>query len=57
MTDLTELPDRACFGGDTPNTSLKAVRLPLSMKNYRLCSFTNCRALTSIDTENVEIIG
>lgn len=58
MTDLTELPDRALrFGGDTPNTSLKAVRLPLSMKTIGYAAFTNCRALTSIDTENVEIIG
>ena len=55
---MTELPDRALrFGGDTPNTSLKAVRLPLSMKTIGYAAFTNCRALTSIDTENVEIIG
>ena len=58
MTDLTELPDRALrFGGDAPNTSLKEIRLPLSMKTIGYAAFTNCRALTSLDTENVEIIG
>ena len=57
MTDLTEIPRRGFgFYGD-PNTKLRRVVLPSTVTWLGDSAFAECRALESIDLQNVQSIG
>ncbi len=57
LTDITEIPDRALRFGDSPNTTIKEIKLPETVKSIGYAAFSSCTALTKIDTKKVETIN